>query len=292
MKFGKRLKVQIEQTLPEWRNKFVSYKELKKLVKLTAGEEKRNSKRPRLEHNDHDPGHGKWEMTRSAEESEFVQLLNAEIEKFNSFFVEQEEEYIIRQKELHDRIDKLKTKTGPNGEPLSEKEHEEEMIKLRKDIVNFHGEMVLLENYSALNYTGIAKILKKYDKRTGGVLRQPFIQEVLQQPFFTTELLSNLVKQCEETLHSLFPEHPLPLPSPELQTTSEPLQQRSQSQEKIEKIYTSTVAALRTMRDIRKTSSTYSIFSLPPLNIHFHGFADENDNSIPSSSLIPLCPKT
>lgn len=29
-----------------------------------------------------------------------------------------------------------------------------EMIKIRKEIVDFHGEMVLLENYSALNYTG------------------------------------------------------------------------------------------------------------------------------------------
>jgi len=30
----------------------------------------------------------------------------------------------------------------------------EEMLKIRKEIVDFHGEMVLLENYSALNYTG------------------------------------------------------------------------------------------------------------------------------------------
>ncbi|GLJ31313.1 hypothetical protein SUGI_0628220 [Cryptomeria japonica] len=98
MNFGKRLKVQIEQTLLERRNKFVSYKEMKKLVKLIVEEDKRNNKRPRLEHNDHDLGNDKWEMTRSAEESEFVQLLNAEIKKFNSFFVEQEEEYIIHQK--------------------------------------------------------------------------------------------------------------------------------------------------------------------------------------------------
>lgn len=30
----------------------------------------------------------------------------------------------------------------------------QEMIKIRREIVDFHGEMVLLENYSALNYTG------------------------------------------------------------------------------------------------------------------------------------------
>lgn len=34
------------------------------------------------------------------------------------------------------------------------KESNEELMKIRKEIVDFHGEMVLLENYSALNYTG------------------------------------------------------------------------------------------------------------------------------------------
>lgn len=34
------------------------------------------------------------------------------------------------------------------------KDRKDEMIKIRKEIVDFHGEMVLLENYSALNYTG------------------------------------------------------------------------------------------------------------------------------------------
>lgn len=34
------------------------------------------------------------------------------------------------------------------------KDYTDEIINLRKEIVDFHGEMVLLENYSALNYTG------------------------------------------------------------------------------------------------------------------------------------------
>ena len=76
MKFGKRLKRQIEDTIPEWRDKFLSYKDLKKLVKLIS-------------------------ITPSSStdlkvEEEFIQLLNSEIEKFNAFFVEQEEEFIIQ----------------------------------------------------------------------------------------------------------------------------------------------------------------------------------------------------
>ena len=43
---------------------------------------------------------------------------------------------------------------GPNGAGSSEAEYKDEMAKIRKAIVDFHGEMVLLENYSNINYTG------------------------------------------------------------------------------------------------------------------------------------------
>lgn len=34
------------------------------------------------------------------------------------------------------------------------KDSEVELMKIGRKIVDFHGEMILLENYSALNYTG------------------------------------------------------------------------------------------------------------------------------------------
>ena len=52
---------------------------------------------------------------------------------------------------------------------------------------------------------GLVKILKKHDKRTGAVLRLPFIRRVLLQPFFSTELLSQLIKKCEDLLSTLPP---------------------------------------------------------------------------------------
>ena len=51
----------------------------------------------------------------------------------------------------------------------------------------------------------MAKILKKYDKQTGGLLRSPFIQKVLIQPFFTINVISKLVKECESTIDAVFP---------------------------------------------------------------------------------------
>lgn len=95
MKFGKSLSNQIEETLPEWRDKFLSYKGLKKKLKSIdpRGPSQRPAKRARTEADGADAGEA-----MSEEEIEFIRLLEDEIEKFNSFFVDKEEEYIIRMK--------------------------------------------------------------------------------------------------------------------------------------------------------------------------------------------------
>ncbi|XP_047944727.1 SPX domain-containing protein 1-like [Salvia hispanica] len=258
MKFGKSLSNQIEETLPEWRDKFLSYKELKKRLKLfepnkPAGEgEERPQKKRRMEETRREGD------AMTEEEVDFLKLLEDELDKFNSFFVEKEEEYIIRLKELRDSVANAKDK-------------KDEMIKIRTEIVDFHGEMVLLENYSALNYTGLVKILKKYDKRTGALLRLPFIQNVLQQPFYTTDLLYKLVKECENMLDQMFP---LPVVGNEPSTSSAPEEGVMEEPKELAQIkymkslyMKSTLAALRVLKEIRSGSSTVSAFSLPPLQI-------------------------
>ncbi|XP_024979265.1 SPX domain-containing protein 1-like [Cynara cardunculus var. scolymus] len=285
MKFGKSLSNQIEETLPEWRDKFLSYKELKKRLKLITPPDKslddcnRPPKRPRVSCQDCTVVACVGDEKMSREEVDFVELLEQEVEKFNSFFVEKEEEYIIKLKELQDSV-------------MKAKDSNEEMIKIRKEIVDFHGEMVLLENYSALNYTGIVKILKKYDKRTGALLRLPFIQKVLQQPFFTTDLLYKLVKECEAMLDRHFPLTDLSAPSDEAggdasgggggggggddmgpstsaATCEGPVKAKELAElEYMKSLYTkSTISALRALKEIRSKSSTVSVFSLPPLQV-------------------------
>ncbi|KAJ9163106.1 hypothetical protein P3X46_022811 [Hevea brasiliensis] len=274
MKFGKSLSNQIEETLPEWRDKFLSYKELKKRLKLIEPNKggDRPIKRPRLDAGDctDEPSGGDNKDAMTKEVIDFIKLLEDELEKFNTFFVEKEEEYIIRLKELQDRVAKAKDSS-------------EEMIKIRKEIVDFHGEMVLLENYSALNYTGLVKILKKYDKRTGALIRLPFIQKVLQQPFFTTDLLYKLVKECETMLDRLFlinePQSSVEAvdgdegcdPSTSATTKNDGLLTIPKELAEIEHMESSymksTISALRVLKEIRSGSSTVSVFSLPPLQL-------------------------
>ncbi|CAN6324070.1 unnamed protein product [Urochloa humidicola] len=221
MKFGKRLKKQVEESLPEWRDKFLAYKRLKRLVRLVPAA-------PR----------------RRIAEAAFLRLLDGEVDRFNAFFLEQEEDFVIRHRELQEAVKKVAA--GDHAEV--------EMRRVRREVVDLHGEMVLLLNYSAINYTGLAKILKKYDKRTGRLLRPPFIG----QPFFATELISGLVRECEATMEAVFQ---AARGRPGAGTTTTPMATAATEQG----IFRNTVAALVTMGELRSGSSTYGHFSLPPM---------------------------
>jgi SPX domain protein involved in polyphosphate accumulation len=123
MKFGKWLKRQIEQSLPEWQDKFLRYKELKRCVNATAA-----AGRP----------------PTPEEEAGFVSPLDAEIEKINVFFLDQEEEFVIRLWQLQVEIRCV----------VAVRNEVEAAATMHREIVNFHGEMVLLLNYSNINYIG------------------------------------------------------------------------------------------------------------------------------------------
>lgn len=299
MKFRKRLQRLLDDSLPEWRDKFISYKRLKQCLKLIVPADEDN---PLCFSQHYCNGYGISDSTgpvsRSScsegqesvfcrslarQEEDFIGLLNAELDKMNTFFMEKEEEFVIRLQDVKGKFEKLQETSGGNLE-LSH-----EMVEIRKAIVNIHGEMVLLENYSAWNYTGLVKIIKKHDKRTGGLLRVPFIQSVLQEPFFETDIISKLIRECQETLKFLFPlstfhgcrsANSAPNGSAEPYGFDEcdPLSPHFELAETFagdndeESIWRNTMAAWRIMREFRKGSSTYNFYSIPPFG---HGDYDE-----------------
>ncbi|CAH8271173.1 unnamed protein product [Arabidopsis lyrata] len=281
MKFGKEFRTHLEETLPEWRDKFLCYKPLKKLLKYYPYSSDHLDSRPvfadttnissAADDGDVAPGVRPTEDLQGS----FVRILNEELDKFNDFYVDKEEDFVIRLQELKERIEQVKEKDRKNGEFASESEFSEEMMDIRRDLVTIHGEMVLLKNYSSLNFAGLVKILKKYDKRTGGLLRLPFTQLVLHQPFFTTEPLTKLVRDCEANLELLFPSeaevvessstvhphssshhHNSPRISAETSSTL--------GNENLD-IYKSTLAAMRAIRGLQKASSTYNPLSFSSL---------------------------
>ncbi|KAL2528653.1 SPX domain-containing protein 4 [Forsythia ovata] len=265
MKFGKEFTIHLEETLPEWRDKYLCYKPLKKLLKnipaadpLPDGDGLALPRSPSVELHD-------W----------FVGILNEELEKFNDFYVDKEEEFIIRFQELKERIERVKEKGNRGGVFRSDTEFSEEMMDIRKDFVDIHGEMILLKNYSSLNFAGLLKILKKYDKRTGGLLRLPFTQLAVHQPFFTTEPLTRLVHECEENLELLFPLEAEVVESTAVtrdqignvptNPSNGSLETTFSLREDTVDIYRSTLAAMRAIKGLKKASSTYNPLSFSSL---------------------------
>ncbi|GAV80755.1 SPX domain-containing protein, partial [Cephalotus follicularis] len=262
MKFWKSLSMLMEETLPNWRDNFLSYKDLKKHLKLIYPKHQGRhnpKKRPRLESDGPDVN----DAVVTKDLIDFVTLLEGEVDKFNRFFLDQEEEYVIKWKELQERVEKTK-------------DSNEKLMSVGREIVDFHGEMVLLENYSALNYTGLVKIIKKYDKLSGALIRMPFIQKVLQQPFYSTDVLSTLVKECEAILDHVFSmnqpstsddrgDYDGHIPS-EIQGRLLKVPKELAEIKHMESMYMKlTLSALRVLKEIRSGSSTVSMFSLPPL---------------------------
>lgn len=93
MKFWKCLSNLIEETLPDWREKFLSYKDLKKQLKMIFPKEEECSSRPNKRQK---VNVGEEDSVTTKEVIDFVKLLEEEIHKFNVFFLDQQEEYIIR----------------------------------------------------------------------------------------------------------------------------------------------------------------------------------------------------
>ncbi|KAF3444792.1 hypothetical protein FNV43_RR14485 [Rhamnella rubrinervis] len=292
MKFGKEFRIHLEETLPEWRDKFLCYKLLKKLLKrfpTTAATAVASlppnlafllhpnyQPTPRDTHDAVDVAHDDHTTPQLVDlQGWFVRILNEELDKFNDFYVDKEEEFVIRFQELKERIEGVKEKSSNGGVFTSESEFSEEMMDIRRDFVTIHGEMVLLKNYSSLNFAGLIKILKKYDKRTGGLLCLPFTQVAVHQPFFTIEPLTRLVRECESNIEILFPlEAEVIETTP---TTADKLDQPSNNSantlskrpsnlgEEAVDIYRGTLAAMRAIRGLHKASSTYNPLSMSSL---------------------------
>ncbi|XVF74728.1 hypothetical protein PTKIN_Ptkin13bG0135100 [Pterospermum kingtungense] len=167
MKHGKKHRAEVARSLPEWERKFMAYKALKQKVKLI---------------NPHSCG----------ENMGFTLLLDRELDKINTFYIDKEEDYIIRFRELEIRAENI---IGY-----------EERLEVLKEILDFHSEMVMLLHYSVINFTGLIKIVKKHKKKTGAYsVYSSYMPSVLQQPFFSTDLLYNLIRGCEAIIDRLSP---------------------------------------------------------------------------------------
>lgn len=190
MKFGHTFSEIIEATHPSVSDKFLCYKTLKKCLKNIPVP-------PEREIAPVEPGQPR-QLTD--EECTFVKTLNQELKKFNEFFMNKEEELVMKESKLEDEFQQMtqlaaRTSGGETTSTVAK--------TLCHAYAEFHGELVLLEHWVSINYTALVKILKKHDKRSSLALRSPFLVSVIQQPFYSTEVLSQLIAKAEQRFRSL-----------------------------------------------------------------------------------------
>uniref|UniRef100_A0A7S1XCD6 SPX domain-containing protein n=2 Tax=Compsopogon caeruleus TaxID=31354 RepID=A0A7S1XCD6_9RHOD len=95
----------------------------------------------------------------------FVNELNAELSKINTFFLK-------TSAELAERLDAL---------PPVEMSSHAEIQRITADVGRVSSK---LREFSVVNFTGTVKILKKHDKNSGASLRSVYVRRVLEvQPF-------------------------------------------------------------------------------------------------------------
>ncbi|KAI3701026.1 hypothetical protein L2E82_45668 [Cichorium intybus] len=104
MKFGKEFGVHLQQTLPEWKNKYLCYKPLKKLLKnlppiptvedVDDHPQPSPNRNPTAVNSEGNPPHLPPHLADI--QQWFVRILNEELDKFNDFYVDKQEEFVIR----------------------------------------------------------------------------------------------------------------------------------------------------------------------------------------------------
>lgn len=179
---------------------FVRYKEMKKLLKRAAACKESDKEAMRTH------------------EKEFIRMLYDDVERINSYFIEEEENAVIKLQMVQEMYvgaavipdesatthgDGTTNNTSLMDEAKCIQRYNDAMHVIRSRLIDLHGELVLLLHWSIVNYAGILKILKKHDKLLGGHAQKNLVGSILQQPFTSTESITNLVNTAERYVRML-----------------------------------------------------------------------------------------
>lgn len=162
---------------------FLKYKQMKKLLKKAS----------ELKEEGDDVG-------MRGVEKEFIRVLHDDVDRINSYFMEVEEDCVIKLQCLRDAYEEECIKKNNNKEEEMSDEawlSSPEMRKIRSQFIDLHGELVLLLHWSIVNYAGILKILKKHDKLLGGHAQKDLVGSILRQPFVSTGGITKLAQSAE-----------------------------------------------------------------------------------------------
>lgn len=170
VKFGKLIR---KSATPGWADKYINYKELKKLIKYSLSI-------------------GDWQAT------EWDDLLLVELRKVNDFYKSQETFIIDELKELHQVAD-----VGTDDGVLTV------TTDLAARFSDFCRMLELLRSFVLLNYSAVNKIVKKRNKKLN---RAPVMEPqavLMEQPFYTSLKLALVTVRTELLALKFSPNQPI-----------------------------------------------------------------------------------
>jgi len=175
MKFGKVLRGTIESRMPQWRDQCLNYKQLKQATR-------------QMSHQRETTGLGQEQACSS-----FTSLLDVEVEKVNEFYSDRIEEAVIILHALQQHVTQLAAQGSPHDQRTA----------CQRSLVSINFNLLMLQNFVALNFTSIVKALKKFDKKLGAALRTDYIAAIVELPFYQCQALGQLVEETEKLFRQL-----------------------------------------------------------------------------------------
>ncbi|ORY11813.1 VTC domain-domain-containing protein [Clohesyomyces aquaticus] len=158
MRFGQQLKSSL---VKDWVFNYIAYDDLKAAL--------RNN-------------HRAWDEKA---EQNFVQKLEAELDKVYTFQQVKSDEIIRRIKASEKEVGEVVAKADEaNGQDVEDAPTEDDFELLEEDLSDIIAEVHDLAKFTQLNYTGFQKIIKKHDKQTRWVLKPVFAARLKRKPFF------------------------------------------------------------------------------------------------------------
>jgi len=124
----------------------------------------------------------------------FTERLDVEVEKINDFYMDRIEEGVIILHAMTQQVDSLIAANSAETAHIS---------AIQRALVSYHFNLLMLQNYVALNFSGIVKILKKLDKKLGTAHRKAYLGSIVELPFYNCTALGQVVEDTESLFAKL-----------------------------------------------------------------------------------------
>ncbi|OII73230.1 G-protein associated signal transduction protein [Cryptosporidium ubiquitum] len=218
MKFSKKLQHYVNQ---QYSQHYLSYKDLKKAIKLITGSDTSSYTINEVTSNFGNIKALAGSIYRPAE-SRFMDLLNHELDKINSFSSIMYTNIKDSLKQIQGYIDQISKDLGISNNSSNNsntndcdssffqagmsKELLDDLISpLVEQLERRSGEIIFLESYQQLNYTGFRKITKKYDKMNKSTSSSWYLARLARESFMNMnlDLLLESLSSCYAKIEEL-----------------------------------------------------------------------------------------